>query len=158
MSFENLDQPDLTPLRAAAEEAEIAEAVSLVTDSGGHPLPDDHPLAPLAHDIVGSLIEAGFPLHHCDQRHPLYRLGGVCLMTITRTHGADRAGIVISWTCHNLLSLDWDQQRTYCDVIEVMDWALNYILRDFGYVVQEYGVGGASLVTGKRDLREEAGE
>jgi hypothetical protein len=158
MSFENLGQPDLTSLRATADGAEIAEAASLVRDSGGHRLADGHPLAPLAHGIARSLVEAGFTMHHCDQHHPLYRLGGVCLMAIAQTHGDGRAGIVVSWTCHNLLSLDWDRFDIYCDVNELMNWSLCHILRDFGYLVQEFGTGGAWLVTGERDLGEEAEE
>jgi len=158
MSFESLDQPDLTPLRAAAEDAEIAEAISLVRDSGGHSLPDDHPLASLAHGIARSLVEAGFTMHHCDQHHPLYRLGGVCLMAITTPHGADHAGIVVSWTCHNLLSLDWERYDACCDINEQVNWVLCYTLRDFGYLVQDFGSGGAGLVIGERDRGAEAEE
>jgi hypothetical protein len=158
MFFENLGQPDLAPLRTTAERAEIAEAVSLVRDSGGHRLPDGHPLAPLARDIARSLVEAGFTLHHCDQHHSLYRLGGVCLMAIAPTHGTDRAGIVVSWTCHNLLSLDWGRYDTYSDINAVMNSVLCDVLCAFGYPVREFGTGGAWLVIGEPDVREEAAE
>jgi hypothetical protein len=64
-SFEDLAQPDLAPLRAVAERAEIAEAIRELRSAFGYPLSDSDPLAPLARDIVRSLTEAGFTLHHC---------------------------------------------------------------------------------------------
>ena len=42
------EAPDLGPLREAAEAAELAEAMSGLTDSSGGPLPTGDPLRPLA--------------------------------------------------------------------------------------------------------------
>ncbi len=91
------EPPDLGPLRALAENAELAEAVAQLADAYGRPLPVDDPLAPLARDIARALTEAGFTLHHCAQSHPLYRLGGVCLLPPSRVAMTwiDAAG----WSC-----------------------------------------------------------
>jgi hypothetical protein len=68
------EPPDLGPLRAVAEGAELAEPVSRLAGAYGRPLAYGDPLAPLARDIARALTEAGFTLHHCAQSHPLYRL------------------------------------------------------------------------------------
>ena len=46
MSDTDLHQPDLGPLRAAAEGAELAQAVSGLVRTDGYPLADSDPLAP----------------------------------------------------------------------------------------------------------------
>ena len=90
--------PDLGPLRALAEREEFAEATERLADAYGRSLRDDDPLRPLAHDIARALTEAGFSLHHCGQHDPLYRLGGVCLLPVTRGHDPDgRGGVVVSY-------------------------------------------------------------
>src|ERR1022692_356931 len=70
------EPPDLGPLRALAERAELADAVSGLTDGYGRRLADSDPLAPLARQIARDLVEAGVTLHHCLQHHPLYPPGG----------------------------------------------------------------------------------
>ncbi len=101
------EPPNLSPLRALAEAEELADAAARLADSYGRPLPANDALYPLARDIAQALTEAGFTLHHCAQRHPLYRLGGVCLVPVARGHDPDgRGGVVVSWNTHNLLSLD----------------------------------------------------
>lgn len=57
------EPPDLGPLRALAESAELADAVAGLADAYGRPLPADDPLAPLAREIARALTEAGFTLH-----------------------------------------------------------------------------------------------
>ena len=117
----------------------------------GRPLPADDPLAPLARDIARALTEAGFTLHHCAQSHPLYRLGGVCLVPVARGHDPDgRGGVVVSWTTHDLLSLDWDRWREYQGAQGVMNGALSEVLDALGFEVWPFGVGGAWIVTGRR--------
>ena len=80
MTDTDLLQPDPGPLRAAAEAAELAQAVSGLVSIDGCRLADSDLLAPLARDIARSMTEAGLTMHHCAQYHPLYRLGGVCLL------------------------------------------------------------------------------
>ena len=53
------EPPDLGPLRAVAEGAELAEAASRLADAYGRPVPPSDPLAPLARDIARALTEAG---------------------------------------------------------------------------------------------------
>ena len=150
-SFEDPAQPDLAPLRAVAEGAEIAEAVRELRNAFGYPLSDSDPLASLACDIARSLTEAGFTLHHCDQRDPLYRLGGVCLMPIPAGFCTGPSGIAVSWTTHGLLVRDWDRYGIYRGTVEMMNVALGKVLHAFGYAVMELGTGGSWLVTGRRD-------
>ena len=78
--FLDEEAPDLGPLQEAAEAAELAEAMSGLTDSSGGPLPAGDPLRPLACAVARALTEAGITLHHCAPHHPRYRLGGVCLL------------------------------------------------------------------------------
>ena len=102
------EAPDLGPLREAAEATELAEAMSGLTDGSGGPLPAEDPLRPLACAVARALTEAGFTLHHCTRHHPRYRLGGVCLLPVAAGHApVGKAGVVVSWTTHDLLSLDW---------------------------------------------------
>ena len=74
MTDTDLHQPDPGPLRAAAEAAELAQAVSGLVSIDGCRLADSDPLAPLARDIARSMTEAGLTVHHCAQHDPLYRL------------------------------------------------------------------------------------
>ena len=120
--------PDLGPLRAVAERAELADAVASLTGTDGYRLADTDPLAPLARDVARSLVEAGFTLHHCARTHPRYRLGGVCLLPIPDHYGDGQGGVVVSWTTHDLLSLDWDRCGTYHDAHQVMNDALADVL------------------------------
>ncbi len=151
------EPPDLGPLRAVAEGAELAEAASRLADAYGRPVPPSDPLAPLARDIARALTEAGFTLHHCAQSHPLYRLGGVCLLPVAPGHAPDgRGGVAVSWTTHNLLSLDWDRWREYQGAHGVMNGALSEVLDRLGFEVWPFGLGGAWIVTGRRAGREAA--
>ena len=97
------------------------------------------------------MTEAGLPLHHCPRHHPLYRLGGVCLLAVPAGLADGRAGIAVSWTAHNLLVLDWDRYGTYTGTQHAMNTALGGVLRAFGYLVTPFGSGSAWLVTGHRD-------
>jgi hypothetical protein len=147
----NLEPPDLGPQRALAETAEFADATATLGDAYGRPLPADDPLAPLARNIARALTEAGFTLHHCAQSHPLYRLGGVCLLPVARGHDPDgRGGVVVSWTTHDLLSLDWGRWREYQGAHDAMNAALSEVLDALGFEVSPFGLGGAWIVTGRR--------
>lgn len=145
------EPPDLGPLQAVAEAAELAEAVARLADAYGRPLPADDPLAPLARDIARALTETGFTLHHCAQSHPLYRLGGVCLLPVARGHDPNgHGGVVVSWTTHDLLSLDWGRWREYQGAQGAMNAALSEVLDTLGFEVWPCGLGGAWIVTGRR--------
>jgi hypothetical protein len=105
---------DLGPLRAVAEREDLAAAVAGLADAYGRPLPADDLLAPLTRDVARALVGAGFTLHHCAQGHPLYRLGGVCLLPVARGHDPNgMGGVVVSWTAHDLLSLNWERWIEY---------------------------------------------
>jgi hypothetical protein len=146
--FLDEEAPDLGPLQEAAEAAELAEALSGLTDNSGGPLPVRDPLRPLACAIARALTEAGFTLQHCARHHPRYRLGGVCLLPVAAGHVPEsKAGVVVSWTTHNLLSLDWCRWHEYHGTQEVMNSALGHVLRVLGFQVASFGSGGAHIVT-----------
>jgi hypothetical protein len=151
------EPPDLGPLLALAESAELAAAVARLADAYGRPLPADDSLTPLARDIARALTEAGFTLHHCAHSHPLYRLGGVCLLPVARGHDPDgHGGVVVSWTTHSLLSLDWGRWREYQGAHDAMNAALSEVLDALGFEVSPFGLGGAWIVTRRRPGREAA--
>lgn len=146
--FLHEEAPDLGPLQEAAEAAELAEAMSVLTDSSGELLPARDPLRPLACAIARALTEAGFTLHHCTRLHPRYRLGGVCLLPVAAGHTLQsKPGVVVSWTTHNLLSLDWCRWHEYQGTQEVMNGALGHVLGVLGFQVAPFGSGGAHIVT-----------
>ena len=149
MTDTDLHQPDPGPLRAAAEAAELAQAVSGLVRIDGCRLADSDPLAPLARDIARSMTEAGLTMHHCAQYHPLYRLGGVCLLAVPAESGTG-SGIAVSWAVHHLLVLDGARYGTYAGTQQAMNTALGGVLRAFGYPIAPFGSGGAWLVTGRR--------
>jgi hypothetical protein len=99
--------PDLRPLRALAECEELSDARDGLSDGLGNPLPSSDHHAPLARDVAAALTEAGLTLHNCAPHHPRYRLGGVCVLPVPGSHNPDgQGGIAVSWTTHNLLTLD----------------------------------------------------
>jgi hypothetical protein len=151
MTDTDLRQPDPGPLRAAAEAAELAHAVSGLASTGGCRLADSDPLAPLARDIARSTIQAGLTVHHCAQHEPPYRLGGVCPLAVPAESGTGHGGIAVSWTVHNLLLPDRDRHGAYAGTQQAMNAALGGVLRAFGYPVIPFGSGGAWLVTGRRE-------
>jgi hypothetical protein len=154
MSHTDLGQPDLAALRAAAGNAEFADAEARLVSSG-------YPLAgidPLARDLARSLTEAGLSLHHCAAHDPLYRLGGVCLLPVPAEPGTGHGGISVSWTTHDLLLRDQRRYRTYQDAHQAMNAALGRVLTAFGYQLAPFGSGGAWLVTGRRTGGTGAGQ
>jgi len=58
-----------------------------------------------------------------------------------------RAGVVVSWTTHDLLSLDWCRWHEYHGTQEVMNAALGHALGVLGFQVAPFGSGGAHIVT-----------
>ena len=142
------EAPDFGLLQEPAEAAELAEATAGLTDGSGGPLPAEDPLRPLACAVARALTEAGFMLHHCARHHPRHRLGGVCLLPVPARHAPEsKAGVVVSWTTHDLLSLDWCRWPEYHGTQEVMNGALGHVLGVLGFQVAPFGSGGAHIVT-----------
>jgi hypothetical protein len=152
------EAPNLEPLRAAAGRTELAEAKACLASSYGFRLRDDDPLASLARDLAEELTLAGFAVHHCVVSDPLHRLGGVCLLPVPAWAGpADDSGVIVSWTTHKLLSLDWDRWGEHQGVQAAMNRAIADVLGALGFRVRPFGQGGATLVTGRRQDRPGAG-
>jgi hypothetical protein len=63
MSHTDPGQPDLAALRAAAGDAESAEAEAGSVSSCGYPLTGTYPPASLARDLARSLTEAGYTMN-----------------------------------------------------------------------------------------------
>jgi hypothetical protein len=154
MSDIDFRQPGLGPLRAAAEAAELSQAVSGLVTAYGCRLADS---APLACYIGRSMTKAGLTAHHCAPHDPPYRLGGICLLPIPAGPDSGRAGIVVSWTTHNLLLLDWEGYGTYAGMQQAMSTAIGGILRAFACEAEPFGSGVAWLVTGRRHQDPGAG-
>ena len=155
MSHTDLGQPDLAAPRAAAGDAEFAEAEARLVSSCGYPLADAYPLA---RHLARSLTEAGFTLHRCATYDPLYRLGGVCLLPVPAEARTRQGGISVSWTTHDLLLRDQRKYRIYRDTHQAMKSALGRVLAAFGYQAAPFGSGGAWLVTGHRTGGTGAGQ
>ena len=145
MPSSDLHQPDLGPLRAAAEAAELAQAASGLVSTYGYRLADSDPLTPLAREIARSLTEAGLAVHHCVRHDPMYRLGGASLLPVPDGQGTGRGGIAVSWTTHDLLLRGQGRYGTYRDSHQAMNAALGRVLRTFGYRAARFGSGGAWL-------------
>ena len=62
----------------------------------------------------------------------------------------------MSWTTHNLLSLDWDRWAEYHGAHEVMNGAVAQVL-DAQVPATALRLGGAWIVTGHRDHGQEPG-
>ena len=58
-----------------------------------------------------------------------------------------KAGVVVSWTTHDLLSLDCYRWPEYHGTQEVMNGALGHVLGVLGFQVAQFGSGGAHIVT-----------
>jgi hypothetical protein len=152
MSHTDLDQPDLAALRAAAWDAEFAEAEARLCGTCGYPLDGADPLAPLACDLARLLTEAGFTLHHCATHEPLYRLGGVCLLLVSAEPETGRSRTSVSWTAHDLLLRNHSRYGIYRSAHQAMNAAFGGVLRAFGSLVMRFGSG-----TGGRMWGTEAG-
>jgi len=75
---------------------------------------------------------------------------------VARGHDPDgRGGVVVSWTTHNLLSLDWGRWLAYHGTVDAMNDALSEVLDGLGFQVSPFGMGGAWIVTGRKPDRQE---
>jgi hypothetical protein len=66
--------------------------------------------------------------------------------------------VVVSWTTHHLLSLDWGRWVAYHGTQDVMNDALSDVLDEFGFQVSPFGVGGAWIGSGRKPGGREPGE
>jgi hypothetical protein len=151
------ERPYLAPLRAAASQAELAEASRGLLSAGGYPFAEGDPLATPARDAARSLTEAGFTLHHCDRYDLLYRLGGVYLMPIQAEFGTCRSGIAVSRATRNSLLPGWDRRGSCRRACQLMNAAPGGVPGRFGFRVQHLGTDGAWLVASHRNQETGAG-
>lgn len=131
----DLHQPDLGPLRAAAEGADTPSRTAIRS----------------RRLRVTSPVRWSREASACTIARGMTRdtgSAGLCLLPIPSKSGTGRSGIAVSWTTHNLLLCDWDRYSTYREIQQIMNAALGGVLRAFGYPVAQFGCGGAWLVTG----------
>lgn len=157
MTESDLQQPDPGPLRAAAEAAELADATHGLVSVDGCRLTGHDPHAPLARAIARSLTEAGLPVHRCARHDPRHRLGGACVMATGPGLNDGRGGVMVSWTTHRLLSVNWDSYRLHRGTRDAMNEVIGGILGIFGFEAGPFGSGGAWLVTGRHGQDPGAG-
>ena len=105
---------------------------------------DDDPLTTLAVDVTAALLEAGLPLHDCDDRPGgAHAAGGACLTP----HPAS-GGLVVTWRQHDRMSVAQVRGADVQDVVQrTMAGALAGLLEQMGFAVEPYGATGALLVT-----------
>ena len=77
MSDPGLTRPDLRSIRAATEQAEVADAIPGLHGADDRPLVRDDPLAALARDVACTLAEAGV-LHASGCPDRQRDTGGAC--------------------------------------------------------------------------------
>ena len=149
-------QPDPGSLRAGAEAAELAQAVSGLVSIDGCRLADSDRLAPLARDIARSYDRGG------PDRAPLCTVRPA--LPARRSVPAAGPGGIQGWPQRDRGVLDHaqtaaglDRYGTYTGTQQAMNSALSDILAAFGYTAEPFGSGGAWLVTGRRDRDAEAG-
>ncbi|MGY1667995.1 hypothetical protein [Geodermatophilus sp. SYSU D00696] len=126
---------------------ELGEQLDRLADDWDDLLTDEDALTTLVVEVTAALVEAGLPLHDCSgaDRDDVLP-GGVCL-----TPEPLRGGILVSWRQHDRMAvlqvrgaaLDTAVQRT-------MNQTLATLLVQFGFVVEEFGDAGCSLVTAIR--------
>jgi Protein of unknown function (DUF2637) len=74
----------------------------------------------------------------------------VCLLPVARGHDPDgRGGVVVSWTTHDLLSLDWGRWREHQGVQGLMNGALSEVLDALGFEVSPFVRPGRCVDRGR---------
>ena len=105
---------------------------------------DDDALTTLAVDVTAALLEAGLPLHDCDDSDgDAPRAGGACL-----TPHLESGGLVVTWRQHDRMSVEQVRGAEAGDAVQYsMTVAVANVLTQLGFVVEPYGTTGGYLVT-----------
>jgi hypothetical protein len=151
------EQPDLAPLRAAASQAEFAEASRGLLSADDYPLAEAEPPAAPSRDAARSLTEAGFTLHHCDRYHLVYRPGGACLKPAPAEFGTCRSRVAVSRAARNLLPPGWDRHGTCRRACQLMNAAPGGVPGRSGFRVQHPRTDSAWLLADQHDQKTGAG-
>nr|WP_204261779.1 hypothetical protein [Blastococcus saxobsidens] len=104
---------------------------------------DEDALTTLAVDVTAALLEAGLPLHDCDDSDGAPRSGGACL-----TPHLESGGLVVTWRQHDRMSVEQVRGAEAGDAVQYsMTVAVANVLTQLGFVVEPYGTTGGYLVT-----------
>ena len=104
---------------------------------------DTDPLTTLVVEVAAALVEAGLSLHDATGSD---LAGGVCLLP-EPVHG----GVLVSWRAHDRMSRQPVRGAVAgAAVQELMNATLADVLEQQGFVVDQYGATGCSLVTALR--------
>lgn len=99
-----------------------------------------HPQYPLIGSLTRDLVNAGLPIHDCDNRE---RTGGVCLTP------SSEGGVIVTWTTHNALAVDMARYDQQIDLVQLMNYALADVLCALGWQTEPFGQVSAHVVTGR---------
>jgi hypothetical protein len=125
----------------AGFEEDLPKHLRRLSDGYGNRLTSLYPQGYLIDEVTRSLVSAGVELHDCAARN---RTGGVCLTPSTAV-----AGVIVTWTVHDVLAYDHARCAENVDVHEIMNYALADVLRVQGWVVEPFGEASAHRVTGR---------
>ena len=139
----DFQQPDLGPLRAAAEAAELTQAATGLASAYRYRLADCDPIAQLARDIARPMAVAGLTVHRCAPHRP----------ALSARPRRDRG--VVDHAQPAVAGLRRVRPRTGTQ--QAMNTAIGGILRAFGYAIALSGSAGAWLATGRHRQETEAG-
>jgi hypothetical protein len=135
-------------LRDTANTVEIAAELAKINNGytravHGHPLSYGAPLE-LARRAATALVEIGLTVHDCTapEGREARRRGGVCVMVGEyRDDDTGRQGVMVSWTCHDLLYHDWHRSSYGRDQQQYMNHVLWDLLVAAGFGVKALGDG-----------------
>ena len=131
----------------AGFEEDLPKHLRRLSDGYGNRLTSLYPQGHLIDEVARSLVSAGFQLHGCAARN---RTGGVCLTPSTAV-----AGVIVTWTVHDVLAYDDARYAENVDVHEIMNYALADVLRVQGWVVEPFGEASAHCVTSRASTRRD---
>ena len=132
-------------LASADFEQDLPRHLRRLSDGYGDRLTSLYPQTQLITELARSPVSAGFELHDCAARN---RTGGVCLTPSTAV-----AGVIVTWTVHDVLAYDHARSAENIDVHEIMNYALADVLRVQGWVVEPFGEASAHRVTVRASTR-----
>jgi hypothetical protein len=123
--------------------SELGSQLDRLPDDWDVVVSDTDPLTTLVVEVVAALVEAGLSLHDATGAD---LSGGVCLLP-EPVHG----GVLVSWRSHDRMSRQPVRGAAAgAAVQELMNATLADVLEQQGFVVDQYGATGCSLVTALR--------
>ena len=140
----------LTVARVGLDD-DVDTEIRKLSDGSGDRLRHGDPIGHFLDDVTRSLVAAGFVVHDCAAKE---RNGGVCLTPTT----ARQAGVIVTWSTHDALTIDTRRHRENIDVIDLMNFTLADVLCALGWATEPFGRAGAHVVISRLDARDSRDE